>query len=73
MVFEKIRAIIADQLELEEEEIALESDLFELGADSLDLYDLVMVFEDEFETEVPDEDLEKFKTVGDIVRYIEKI
>ncbi|MDR1629572.1 MAG: acyl carrier protein [Oscillospiraceae bacterium] len=72
MVFEKIRAIICDQLELEEDEITLESDLFELGADSLDLYDLVMTFEDEFELEVPDEDLERFKTVGDIVDFIEK-
>lgn len=73
MVFEKVRAIICDLLELNEEEVSLDSDIFDLGADSLDLYDLVMAFEDEFETEVPDEDLEKFKTVGDIVNFIEGI
>ncbi len=73
MVFEKIRAIISDQLELDEDDITLESELSELGADSLDLYDLVMTFEDEFETEVPDDELEKFRTVGDIVKYIEKM
>lgn len=72
MVFEKIKAIICDQLELNEGQITLESELTELGADSLDLYDLVMTFEDEFEIEVPDEDLEKLKTVGDIVKFIEK-
>ena len=73
MVFEKIRAIICDQLEIEEDDITLDSELTEIGVDSLDLYDLVMTFEDEFETEVPEEELEKFKTVGDVVKFIEKI
>lgn len=73
MIFEKIRSIIAEQLDLDEETITMDSDCVEdLGADSLDMVDLVMSFEDEFEIEVPDEAVEKVKTVGDIVRYIEE-
>ncbi len=73
MIFEKIRAIICDQLELEEDAVTLDSVLLEdLGADSLDLVDLVMTFEDEFDMEIPDEELENIKTVGDIVRFIEE-
>ena len=73
MIFEKIRAIICDQLELEEDAVTLDSVLLEdLGADSLDLVDLVMTFEDEFDMEISDEDLENSKTVGDVVRFIEE-
>lgn len=73
MIFEKIRAIICEQLELEEDSVTLDSVLLEdLGADSLDLVDLVMTFEDEFDMEIPDEELENIKTVGDIVRFIEE-
>ncbi len=73
MVFEKIREIICDQLELEEEVVTMDSVLLEdLGADSIDLADLVMTFEDEFDLEISDEDLENIKTVGDIVKYIEE-
>lgn len=73
MIFEKIREIICDQLELEEDAVTLDSVLLEdLGADSLDLVDLVMTFEDEFDMEIPDEELENIKTVGDIVRFIEE-
>lgn len=73
MIFERIRAIICDQLELEEDAVTLDSVLLEdLGADSLDLVDLVMTFEDEFDMEIPDEELENIKTVGDIVRFIEE-
>ena len=73
MILEKIRSIIAEQLDLDEETITMDSDCVEdLGADSLDMVDLVMSFEDEFEIEVPDEAVEKVKTVGDIVRYIEE-
>ncbi|MEG0546048.1 MAG: acyl carrier protein [Oscillospiraceae bacterium] len=73
MVFEKVRALISDQLEIDEDQVSMESVLLEdLGADSLDLVDLVMSFEDEFEMEVPDEELENFKTVGDIVKFIEE-
>ncbi|MCH5170336.1 MAG: acyl carrier protein [Oscillospiraceae bacterium] len=73
MIFERIREIICDQLELEESDVTLDSVLLEdLGADSLDLVDLVMTFEDEFDMEISDEDLENIKTVGDIVRFIEE-
>ena len=73
MIFEKIRAIICDQLELEEDAVTLDSVLLEdLGADSLDLVDLVMTFEDEFDMEISDEDVENIKTVGDVVRFIEE-
>ena len=72
MVFETIRAMIAEQLEIEEDEITMDSALIEdLGADSLDVVDLVMSIEDEFEIEVPDEAIENMRTIGDAVRFIE--
>ena len=72
MVFEKLRKIIRDQLELDEDKITLETNLLDdLGADSLDVVDLVMSIEDEFEMEVPDEEIEKMKTVADVVKFIE--
>ncbi len=73
MVFEKLRALIAEQLELDESEITMESELIDdLGADSLDVVDLVMSIEDEFEVEVPDEAIENMRTVGDAVKFIEE-
>ena len=72
MVFEKVRAILCEQLDLPEADVTMESDIQEdLGADSLDLVDLLMSLEDDFDLEVPDEDVEKIKTVGDLVIYIE--
>lgn len=72
MVFEKLRKIICDQLELDEDKITLETNLLDdLGADSFDVVDLVMSIEDEFEMEVPDEEIEKMKTVADVVKFIE--
>ncbi|MBQ1388701.1 MAG: acyl carrier protein [Clostridia bacterium] len=72
MVFEKIRSILAEQFSEDESSITMSTDLAEdLGADSLDLADVLMAIEDEFEVEVLDEDLESIKTVGDIVEYIE--
>lgn len=72
MVFETVRAMIAEQLEIEEDEITMESALIEdLGADSLDVVDLVMSIEDEFEIEVPDEAIENMRTIGDAVKFIE--
>lgn len=74
MVFEKIRAILAEQLDVEEDEITMESNIAEdLGADSLDVVDLIMSIEDEFEIEVPDDQVENIKTVGDVVNYIESM
>ncbi len=73
MVFEKVREIICDQLELEEDVVTMEAILLEdLGADSIDLADLVMTFEDEFDMEISDEALENIKTVSDIVKFIEE-
>ena len=72
MIFEKVKNIIVDQLDVDESEVTLSADIQgDLGADSLDVVDLIMSFEDEFETEIPDEVVENIKTVGDIVSYIE--
>ena len=72
MVFEKIRSILCDQLDIEEQDVTMESNIAEdLGADSLDVVDLIMSIEDEFEIEVPDYQIENIKTVGDVVNYIE--
>lgn len=71
-VFEKVKKILCDQLDLEEDQVTEEAEVIEdLGADSLDIVDLVMTLEEEFDTEIPDEDIENLKTVGDIVKYIE--
>lgn len=73
MVFEKIKAILAEQFDEDDESITTDTSLTEdLGADSLDLADVLMAIEDEFEVEIPDEDIENIKTVGDIVDYIEE-
>lgn len=72
MVLEKVKMILADQLEVEEDTITTETDIQDdLGADSLDVVDMVMSLEDEFEIEVPDEDIESLRTVGALVSYIE--
>jgi len=71
-VFEKVRQILCDQLDLEEDKVTMDSDIVEdFEADSLDVVDLVMSLEDEFNIEIPDEEVENIKTVGDVVRYIE--
>ena len=73
MVFETVRKLIAEQLEIEEETITMESALIEdLGADSLDVVDLVMSIEDEYGIEVPDEAIENMRTIGDAVKFIEE-
>ncbi|MGN0350858.1 MAG: acyl carrier protein [Roseburia sp.] len=70
-MFEKMKPIIAEQLNVEESEIKLESNFKDdLGADSLDLFELVMALEEEFGVEVPSEDLEKLATVNDVVEYM---
>ena len=72
MVFEKVKSIVADQLDVEEEKVTAEASITEdLGADSLDVVDLDMSIEEEFDIEIPDEAVENIKTVGDIVSYIE--
>jgi len=72
MVFEKVKSILAEQLDVEEESIKMESLIADdLGADSLDVVDLLMSLEDEFEVEIPDEEIENIKSVGNLVNYIE--
>ncbi len=67
----KVRGIVAEQLGVGEDEIKLESSFVEdLGADSLDIVELVMAMEEEFEVEIPDEEAENIKTVGDAINYI---
>ncbi|MCA1073110.1 acyl carrier protein [Clostridium bowmanii] len=71
MMFEKIRATIASQLSIDEDEIKMESSFMNnLGADSLDIVELIMALEEEYEIEIPDEDVEKIATVADVVEYI---
>jgi acyl carrier protein len=66
-----VKSIIADQLGVGEDEIKPESSFIEdLGADSLDIVELVMAMEEEFEVEIPDEEAENIKTVGDAINYI---
>lgn len=67
----KVRGIIAEQLGVGEDEIKIESSFVEdLGADSLDIVELVMAMEEEFEVEIPDEEAENIKTVQDAVNYV---
>ncbi|GAB4367867.1 MAG: acyl carrier protein [Deltaproteobacteria bacterium] len=70
-VEKRVKEIVAEQLGKEESEVQSESSFIEdLGADSLDIVELVMAMEDEFGIEIPDEDAEKIKTVKDVVEYI---
>jgi acyl carrier protein len=71
MVFEKVKKIIVEQLGVEEDDIAMESSFIDdLGADSLDIVELIMALEEEFDLEIPDADAEKIATVGDAVDFI---
>ena len=73
MVFDKVKKIIVDQLDVEEDKVTEATSITDdLGADSLDVVDLVMSFEEEFDIEIPDDQVEKIKTVGDIVKFIEE-
>ncbi len=72
MVLDKLKTILAEQLDVDESIITADSMLVEdLGADSLDAIDIVMSVEDEFKIEVPDEIIEKMESVNDILTYIE--
>ncbi|NLI00278.1 MAG: acyl carrier protein [Chthonomonadales bacterium] len=71
--FERVRKIVADRLDKGVEEVTNEAAFMEdLGADSLDVVELVMALEEEFDIEIPDEEAEEIKTVGDAVKYIEE-
>ena len=72
-MFEKVKAIIIDQLSISDEDmITMETTLEDLGADSLDLVEVIMAIEDEFDVQIKDEDLENLKSVGDLINYISK-
>jgi len=71
VVFEKVKEIIVDQLGVDESEVTMEASFIDdLGADSLDIVELIMALEEEFDLEIPDKDAEKIVTVGDAVEYI---
>ncbi|KUK32030.1 MAG: Acyl carrier protein [Thermoanaerobacterales bacterium 50_218] len=71
-IFEKVKAIIAEQLGVDEDEVTPETSFEELNADSLDIVELIMAIEEEFDIEIPDEDAEKILTVGAAVEYIKE-
>ena len=71
--FDKVRDIVVDQLGVEADEVNIDSTFIDdLGADSLDIVELIMAFEEEFGIEIPDEAAEKIKTVQDVVSYIDQ-
>ena len=70
-IFERVKAIIVEQLGVSETSVNMESSFIDdLGADSLDIVELIMALEEEFDIEIPDADAEKVVTVGDVVDYI---
>lgn len=72
MVFEKIKNILSEQLGADEEEMTMDTNIAkDLGADSLDVVELLMSIEDEFEVEIPDEEIENIKTIRDLTEYIQ--
>ncbi|QCX32243.1 acyl carrier protein [Caloramator sp. E03] len=73
MIFEKVKERISDILGVDSDDITMESSFIDdLGADSLDIVELIMALEEEFDIEIPDEDAEKIQTVGDVVEYIKE-
>ena len=70
-MLEKMKEIIADQLSVSEDEVTLEASFKDdLDADSLDLFELVMALEEEYDVEIPSDDLAELKTVGDVIKYL---
>ena len=73
-IFEKVKTVIVEQLGIDESSVRMESSfLDDLGADSLDIVDLIMNLEETFNIEIPDSDAEKVATVGDVVDYIKNL
>ncbi len=71
-VEEKVKNIIVEQLNVDAESVTADANFIEdLGADSLDIVELVMTMEEEFDLEIPDEDAEKIKSVGDVISYVQ--
>lgn len=69
-VFEKVKAIVVEQLGVDEVEVTQETSFEKLNADSLDIVELIMALEEAFDLDIPDEQAEKIRTVGDAVSYI---
>lgn len=70
-IFEKIKNVIAEQMGIEADSITMETTFIDdLGADSLDIVELIMALEEEFDLEIPEEEAEKISSVGDVVEYI---
>ena len=73
MIFDEIKDIIIEQLQVDESEVTMDTNLMkDLSADSLDAVEIIMAIEEEYGIEVPDEEAEKFATIGDIVKYVEE-
>lgn len=71
--FQKLKTIVVDQLGVNEENVTMEATFVDdLAADSLDIVELIMNIEEEFDLEIPDNDTEKIVTIGDVVKYIEE-
>ncbi len=71
MIFEKIKTILSEQFSVDESTITPETNIEQdLGADSLDVVDILMSIEDEFEIEIPDEEIDNIRTVGELVNYV---
>lgn len=71
-MFDKVKKLIMEEMDVEESQVTLEASFKDdLEVDSLDLFEMVMTLEDEFDIEIPSEDLESIKTVGDLVKYLE--
>ncbi|MCI7094410.1 MAG: acyl carrier protein [Clostridiales bacterium] len=72
MVFDEIKALLADKLNIAQEKITMESNIIsDLGADSLDIVEMLMTLDQEYGIEIPDEAAAEFKTVGDIVKFVQ--
>ena len=73
MIFDKIKDIIIEQLQVDEADVTMDTNLMkDLSADSLDAVEIIMAIEDEYAIEIPDEEAEKIQTVGDLVGYVEE-
>lgn len=72
MIFEKVTALLAEQLDVPVEDLSADTRIVDdLGADSIDVVDMLMTLEDEFNVQIPDEQIESLKTIGDVVDYIQ--
>jgi acyl carrier protein len=71
--FERVRKVLAEQLDISEDEVTLQASIMDdLGADSLDVVEIIMALEEEFGIEIPDEEAEKIANVGQIVAYVDE-